>query len=196
MTVGDRRTTVEARRTTAEALVPGFRPETELERAVAHDPELVEGLAWGRPRAGHPEGPVGAHVSHLLRTIDAWEEGSTQRSELRFVAIVHDSRKVAVHEWLPRRGENHHAMRARRLAERYTRDERLLATIELHDRPYSIWRRRHHGVPLEPALERLFARIPDPALFLRFVELDGSTEGKNSEPIDWFRHELARRALL
>ena len=32
-------------------------------------------------------------------------------------------------------------MRARRLAEGYTDDERLLATIEQHDRPYAIWRK-------------------------------------------------------
>ena len=30
-------------------------------------------------------------------------------------------------------------------------------------------------------------RIPDVGLFLRFVELDGSTEGKNPEPIRWFK---------
>ena len=34
-------------------------------------------------------------------------------------------------------------------------------------------------------------RIPDLDLFLRFVELDGSTEGKNHEPIRWLKSELA-----
>jgi len=36
-------------------------------------------------------------------------------------------------------------------------------------------------------------RIADPELFLRFVELDGSTEGKDPEPVRWFRRELERR---
>jgi hypothetical protein len=36
-------------------------------------------------------------------------------------------------------------------------------------------------------------RIPDPELFLRFVELDGSTEGKDPEPVEWVRSELAQR---
>jgi hypothetical protein len=85
-------------------------------------------------------------------------------------------------------------MRARRLAEDYTGDERLLATIELHDRPYSIWRKMKRSGSLdEGALEDLLARIPDPDLFMRFVELDGSTEGKDPEPIDWFRGELEKR---
>jgi hypothetical protein len=30
-----------------EQLVPGFEPETDLERAVVADPELRRGLAWG-----------------------------------------------------------------------------------------------------------------------------------------------------
>ena len=85
-------------------------------------------------------------------------------------------------------------MRARRFAERYTTDERLLATIELHDRPYAIWRRiQRKGRPDERAWEEMMSRIHDRPLFLRFIELDGSTEGKNPEPVRWFREELERR---
>jgi hypothetical protein len=93
-------------------------------------------------------------------------------------------------------------VRARRLAERYTSDERLLAAIELHDRPYHLWRRtRRPGGRLgrritRRALQRLLDRIPDLELFARFVELDASTEGKNPEPRRWFREELARRGLI
>ena len=56
-------------------------------------------------------------------------------------------------------------MRPARLAERYTADERLLATIELHDRPYSIWRRMSRYGRVD--------RMLDHGLFTRFVELDG-----------------------
>ncbi len=174
--------------------VPGFAPENELERRLTADPVLLEGLAWGKPRPGHPEGTVGAHVSDLLRTIDAWGETGTRRSELRLIALVHDAMKGKVRDWLPRSGENHHAMRARRFAETYTDDERLLATIELHDRPYGIWRKsRRRGPEANERLAAMSERIPDLHLFLRFVELDGSTEGKNSEPVEWVRSELAQR---
>jgi len=37
--------------------------------------------------------------------------------------------------------------------------------------------------------------IPDLDLFLRFVELDGSSEGKTHEPIRWLKAELAQRGL-
>ena len=164
---------------------------------MSRDPQLVEGLEWGKPRKGHPEGTVGAHVADLLETIDRWDESGPARSDLRFLALVHDSLKREVKNLLPKTGENHHAMRARRLAERYTDDERLLAAIELHDRPYAIWRRmRRKGRLDERTFSEMLDRVPDPGLFLRFVELDGSSEGKNPEPIRWFREELGRRGVL
>ncbi len=161
------------------------------------DPVLQEGLAWGKPRRGHPEGTVGAHVADLLEMIERWGETGKRREDLRFLAIVHDSLKYKVKDWLPRTGENHHATRARRFAERYTDDERLLATIEQHDRPYALWRKMRRKGQLDvDSFERMLGRIPDAELFLRFVELDGSTEGKDPEPVRWFREELRRRGVL
>lgn len=177
-------------------LVPGFRAENDLEKAVSEDPVLLRGLAWGAPRRGHPEGSVSAHVRDLLATIERWGETGQRRSELRFLALVHDSLKFQVSNWRPKTGDNHHAMRARRFAERYTDDERLLAVIELHDRPYNLWRRRprRHTVD-EREIERIIEAVPDLDLFARFLELDCSTEGKNPEPVRWFEEELESRGL-
>ena len=179
---------------TAAIHVAGFEPENDLERAVAADPRLLEGLAWGSPRRGHPEGSVGRHVADLLVTIDDWGETGDRRSDLRFVPLVHDGFKYAVRPLRPRIGANHHAMRARRFAEDYTDEERLLAVIELHDRPYHLWRRRRRTghVPARK-LDEMLARLPDLPLFVRFVELDASTEGKRPDPVDWLAAELRRR---
>lgn len=38
--------------------------------------------------------------------------------------------------------------------------------------------------------------IVDPDLFLAFVSLDGSTEGKAPEPVRWFEDQLERRGYL
>lgn len=172
----------------------GFTAANDLERCLIEDPVLTEGLRWGTPRPGHPEGSVGAHVADLLGAIDKRGVRGQPRAELRFVALVHDALKGRVNERLPRTGENHHAMRARRFAERYSSDERLLATIELHDRPYSIWKRmRRTGEEQADLLDAMLARLPDPRLFVSFVELDGSTEGKDPGPVRWFRGELAAR---
>ncbi len=180
---------------TADQLVPGFYAEDERERWLAKDPVVVKGLAWGRPRDSHPEGPVGQHVADLLRAIEQWGEREPRRRELRFISLVHDSLKWRVWRWLPKRGENHHAKRARRFAEGYTDDERLLATIELHDAPNAAWRRlRRTGEFDEERFHRMLDRVPDTDLFLRFVELDASTAGKDAEPVEWLREQLARRS--
>ena len=181
----------------AARLIPGFTPENELEARVTQDPELLAGLAWGKPREAHPEGPVGIHVSELLETIERDGDAGERREQLRFVALVHDAFKYRVRNWIPRRGRNHHASRARRFAERYTSDERLLATIELHDRPYHLWKRRRKTGRLdEGKLEDMLTRVPDHDLFQRFIEVDGASEAKDPEPIRWLREELERRGLL
>ncbi|HKP88460.1 MAG TPA: hypothetical protein VJT75_00660 [Thermoleophilaceae bacterium] len=181
----------------AAELVEGFEPENELEAAVAADPDLLEGLAWGKPRKSHPEGRICNHVADLLRAIDARDESPARRAQLRFVALVHDSFKGDVRSFLPKSGENHHAMRARRFAERYTGDEVLLATIELHDRPYAIWKKmRRKGRLDEDALDEVFERVPDHDLFLSFIEVDGSSEAKDQDPIRWLRGEMEGRGLV
>lgn len=181
----------------ATELIPGFEPETELERAAVADPDLLAGLAWGGPRPGHPEGAVGTHVGDLLERIDASGATGTRRAELRLLALIHDAFKNRVNERLPRMGENHHAMRARRFAETLTDDERLLSAIELHDRPYGLWRRsRRKGHTDVRAFEAMMAAVRDPELFVAFVELDASTAGKRSEPVEWFRAELEQRGYV
>ena len=179
------------------APIPGFTPESDLERELAGDPEICKGLAWGQPRKGHPEGSVGTHVGHLLDALDEEGEEPERRRLLRAIALVHDSMKYRVQEWRPKVRGNHHASRARRAAARYTDDERILAVVEHHDRPYNLWRKMQRTGRLdEQRFAWMLAEVPDVPLFLRFVELDGSTEGKNPEPIRWFRAELGRRGLI
>ncbi len=164
-------------------LVPGFWPETALERALAVDPVVLCGLAWGRPRPGHPEGTVGVHVGDLLAAIA--EPPGARRRELRFLALVHDALKHRVRSGFPRSPDNDHAVLAGRFAAHYTDDPRLLDALELHDEPYRIW--RSGAGDTRAALETVLRRVPDLGLFLRFVELDSSTNGKDPRPLAWLR---------
>ncbi|MBA3358799.1 MAG: hypothetical protein H0U20_05020 [Thermoleophilaceae bacterium] len=182
-----------SRRASADELIPGFYAEDERERWLVKDRIMVKGLAWGRPRDGHPEGRVGLHVADLLSLIEEWGERDPRRRELRFISLVHDSLKWRVLPWLPKRGHNHHAARACRFAAGYTDDDRLLATIALHDAPYAVWRHMRRTGEFDSArFQRMLDDVPDLALFLRFVELDGSTAGKDGEPVEWLREQLAR----
>jgi hypothetical protein len=185
-----------AERVELAAVVPGFEAESELEESLAQEPALLAGLTWGEPRAGHPEGPVGVHVGDLLRAIDAHGFSGEPRARLRFMALVHDAFKHRVHEWWPKAGRNHHATRARRFAERFTDEQSVLAAIEHHDRPYNLWRKmKRRGELDDPAFLAMMESLGDVPLFLHFVELDGGTEGKNPEPVRWFREELDRRGI-
>jgi hypothetical protein len=166
-----------------QELVPGFEPESDLERALVAEPELLEGLAWGRPRFGHPEARVGLHVAAILARIGDYP---TLRAELRFIALVHDSFKYAVRPAEPWSRDNDHAMLARRFAERFTDDERVLCAVELHDELFWIW--HNGGDDIEPVLQR----VPDVELYFRFVELDATTEGKDPSLLWWIRHAIAR----
>src|SRR3954462_992970 len=83
----------------AQDLIPGFEPENDLERRLAEDPDLLEGLAWGKPRKAHPEGSIGAHVADLLDRLDAEGVQGEERARLRFIALVHDAFKNKVQEW-------------------------------------------------------------------------------------------------
>jgi hypothetical protein len=178
---------------TIEQLVPGFRAESALERSLAQDPVLLRGLAWGRPRHGHPEGAVGLHVADILAAIT--EAPGRRRSELRFLALAHDACKHLVRPEAGKVRDNDHAVLASRLAKRYTRDARLLVALELHDTPYRIWRTRTRSDDRRAPLWAMLATVPDLELFLRFVELDGSTDGKHPAPLHWLHAAVETHPL-
>jgi hypothetical protein len=174
----------------AVGMVASITPENELERELLADPRLRAGLDWGAPRSGHPEGRVADHVAAILTAIAARDP---LRSDLRFLALVHDSFKAELRPHEPWSPDNDHATLARRFAERYTSDERLLTALELHDEPYWLW--RNADAP-EQALRPLLERLPDAELFARFVELDAANEGKDLTFLWWFRRELALAGRL
>ena len=62
-----------------------------LEQAILRDPVVIAGLAHGKPRWGHPEGTVGAHVTELWGIIDgiAGALSPAEVRDLRCVAEVH-----------------------------------------------------------------------------------------------------------
>ena len=47
-----------------------LKPETDIENQLINDPDFKEGLFWGKPRYGHPEGKVIYHIAEVLKNID------------------------------------------------------------------------------------------------------------------------------
>ena len=175
-----------------------MEPETPLEARIFADPAWQAGLRWGEPRPGHPEGAVSAHLADVLANVDRVALDADDRARLRLVALVHDSFKGDVDRSRPKTGENHHAMRARRFAERYVSDDDLLDVIELHDDAYIAWRhgdRTGDWGEAERLATALAHRLGDRLdFYLRFYHADNETDGKRSEHRHWFI-ALARPAV-
>jgi hypothetical protein len=180
--------------------VDTIAPETELEERIVRDPAWVEGAAWGRPRPGHPEGSVAAHIIEVLANVDRIALDPADRERLRVIALVHDAFKHAVDRERPRTGENHHAMLARRFAERYIRDPEILEVIELHDEAYNAWAtgsRRGNWERAEARVARLLDRLGESAgLYERFYRADNATGSKSRAPLDWFVRLARARELI
>ena len=170
-----------------ERLLPGFVAESELERSLIADQSVRRGLAWGAARPGHPEGTVAHHVTNMLSHV---ARDDPDRAALRALTLIHDAGKrfvVRSTTWTP---DSDHALIARRLLGAHTDDERLLDAVELHDAPYWRWKTGRAGDGILPK-----GRDVDLPLFVRFVELDASTEGKDVSFLWWFRRMTAEVQL-
>ena len=167
-------------------------PENGIETAICDDIEFVAGCNYGRPRSGHPEGKVIYHVKEVLENIDRFYDNDDDRSDLRFIALVHDTFKHKVDQTKPKHGANHHGTIARVFAQKFRNDTELLKIIELHDEAYNSWSQGHrknkwykaeerankliHGLLLEGSLD----------LYVKFYECDNRTGDKSQENFEWF----------
>lgn len=171
---------------------PALEGRDERERAALRDPRVREGLAHGKPRPGHPEGAVGAHVAELWGIIDGIADllSPAEAHDLRLLALLHDIGKaVPTGPATP-----HHSVASRRVAACYIDDPVLLEVVELHDEPYRLWKReRRTGEDVWERLVGVFDRVrPRFGAFVLFCTIDGSTGDKDPAPRLWL-HERARR---
>jgi len=173
-------------------------PRNELEKTILEDPEIQQGLKYGEPRDGHPEGAVENHVIEILERVDLRDDPPYETAKLRFIAIVHDSFQFKVDRHKSKTGENNHGMLARRFAEKFTSDKILLDTIELHDAYYYMWIEFvKKGIFSEEKFRELADRIKDGLrLYLKFMFIDGTTGDKKIEPRIWFHDKLVEFGYL
>jgi len=119
----------------------GITPETDLERQIVTSDVFREGMTWGKPRNGHPEGKVGIHVAGILNWIDAcpWQG---DRRDLRLVTLLHDIGKYKVK--YSQNGHlvgDPHAVFSGQIARQFTEDSRILGVIKYHSKPFSFYRK-------------------------------------------------------
>lgn len=178
--------------------VAGFvKPESQIEKKIVADSEFIEGAIWGKPRNGHPEGEVAHHIADVLSNIDKFFPTDQDREKLRFIAITHDSFKYKVDTTQPKFGENHHAMIARRFAEKFTDESDVLDIIELHDEIYNSYNmeaRRNNKKGAEKRVSNLLNKLGDNFdLFVKFAKCDSDTGNKDASCNVWFRNLMLEK---
>lgn len=170
-------------------LLEELRPETELEKLLLSQQEVQEGMLWGVPRYGHPEGEVYKHVKDVLANIDKLAVTTKERTFLRIIAITHDTFKYQEDKSRPRNWSRHHAVLARNFMRDFTKDQLLLDFIQYHDEAYYIWRDGNvYNKPEQAAirLEKLLTKLNGHnQLYYLFFKCDSETGDKNPAPVLW-----------
>lgn len=165
-------------------------PENDVETALLKDQEFQEGLLWGEPRFGHPEGEVYKHILEVLDNVDRLNTSPPVRRKLRLITFVHDTFKHLEVRGTPRDWSKHHGMIARHFMEQFTTDTSILDIVELHDEAFYAWRCIFvYQLPQEgqARLERLLRRLGDNLqLFYLFFKCDTETGDKIQAPLHWF----------
>jgi hypothetical protein len=192
-----------------------FELETDVERAIAAEPDWQEGIEWGSVRLGHPEGAVKFHIADVLANVDREatseeERGAalarthssrigTDRRRLRLAALVHDSFKYRAPEGSARVGSDaHHGSLAAEFLESFVDDDELVEVVRWHDEAFAAWLglvkrgdRRRAERRAHELVKRLGPALP---LFQRFFRADNATKGKSPECVEWFESFARRRA--
>ena len=169
-----------------------IKPENGIETVIVSDVDFINGMDYGKPRSGHPEGKVLYHVKEVLANVDKYYADDPDRSDLRLIAIVHDSFKHKVDHTKHKTGNNHHAMIARTFTQKYVTDHRILQIIEKHDEAYNSWSQGGRHGNWYRAEKRANLLIQSLLLegtldlYVKFYKCDNETGDKEQENYDWF----------
>jgi len=169
-----------------------IEPENGIETAICNDAEFEKGAMYGKPRSGHPEGKVIYHIKEVLENIDKFYNSDEDRSDLRLIAILHDTFKHKVDQTKPKVGENHHGAIARKFAENYCHNTNVLQVILLHDEAYNAWQKGgRHGdwFGAKRRAQKLIAdleSLDSLELYIKFYRCDNATGDKSQDNYDWF----------
>jgi hypothetical protein len=164
--------------------------------AITADTRYRRNLDWGVPRPGHPEGSVGAHIAELESNLEAFRPKLSEIDywKLRVLIHTHDTFKAEAEQGVAITAPTSHASLARAFLASFCDDPELLSIVLYHDEPYALWRQaKAKGRVSEERFHALLGRIRDWDLFLAFNIIDGCTEGKSREPLQWFFRQIAGR---
>jgi hypothetical protein len=169
-----------------------LQPETDLERRLILQPQMLEGLRWGEPRYGHPEGKVAYHIIDVFNNIRRLSPRLSTEAyqQMRLITLLHDSFKYIETKEYPRDWSKHHGILARQFAENFIDDRAVLDVVELHDEAYYCWRlavledEHHQAKARFQYLQKRCGHCFQ--LFYTFFRCDTATGDKTQAPVKWF----------
>lgn len=169
-----------------------FRMEQVVQQIIS-DPRYIKNIEYGIPRSGHPEGKVRAHIAELEQNLEklAPRLSEDQYWKLKFLIHVHDTFKADAVPDSPILSPRSHASLARKFASEFTEDPDLLNMVQFHDINFALWRQfEAAGAYDQERFHTVLNTITNWDLFLLFLIVDGSTQGKDPEKLRWFFREV------
>lgn len=162
------------------------------EQVVAH-PRYQANILYGKPRKGHAEGTVKAHIADLESNLASLvekglvEADSERYWKLKVLIHVHDSFKMEAKRDSPILDRHSHASLAKAFLTEYTKDQDILNIVQYHDLGYAIYKGfEKTGTADINRLMRALNQIYDLDLFLLFAIIDACTPSKGRLVIKWF----------
>jgi hypothetical protein len=186
----------------ATELVELLQPETYQESLLLSIPVFQQGLLWGQPRFGHPEGQICLHIREVLNNINKINcLTEADRNKLRIIALAHDTFKFAEDKNKPRDWSKHHGRLARQFMENHTQDNTILDIIEIHDDAFYAWlSSRQQEPPREKkwqTLEQIQKKMgSNLQLYYLFFKCDTLTGDKTRAPLLWFEKQLSQIEIV
>lgn len=172
-------------------------PENELEENIVSDAEFKEGLFWGKPRYGHPEGAIINHIREVLDNVDRIPNLDDEtRCKLRLVTLIHDTfknKEQASRKIHGRQAHNHHAVYASAFADKHVKDNIVSNLIRYHDEAYYCWKllRYEQNEAYQEKLSNLLNIIgEDIQIYYLFFKCDTQTGDKNQDSLKWFESTI------
>lgn len=161
---------------------------------IIQSPAYRSRLDWGKPRKGHPEATVRAHIQELEKNLDVLtpfisEEGVQKN---RILIHVHDTFKKDAKKGVPIEDPRSHASLAADFLAQFCQEKSMLNMVQYHDEPYALYRQeRQKGIYSSSRLSKLLEQEIEWPVFLPFLLVDGFTDGKSKEPLFWCIENLA-----
>lgn len=149
-------------------------------------PFYKEGIKYGKPRRGHAEGTVEAHIAELNDNLERLELESGYYWKLKVLIAVHDTFKGVAKRDAAIMDPQSHASLAKDFLEEFTDDFDMLQIAQYHDLGYAVYLNfKKTGEVNEKRMRAALDPITDIDLFLWFAIIDACTASKGREMITW-----------